>query len=391
MRYATPLLLLLLLAAACVRQPSPPDDDTLPKAVRTIAVLPARVMTESGAPPATPQSAKAMAEGLATLDQMVAEAVTANPKVHLLSEEEVDVYSQSYSASPLAQTVAIGKAVGAEAVMLWGLTRYHERSGGDYGVQTPASVGFQYRLIHTASGRTLCAASFEETQESVSDNLLALKTMAKRGFKWISAAALLHEGVNGKLAECAYLQTPASQEGEASPLPNPVAKDASPAAAPPEPPPPAEATPAPPAAPPPPPAAALPTPPQAAAAPPALDPTPAARSEEIARFLDQWRQAWEASAGPQGDRERYGAFYAADFRTPSQNRTLWLADKARKNRAKEWIRMQVSALEISEAADGQRLEVRFTQAYTSSNYAETSPKVLVLRKNGSNWEIVSER
>lgn len=397
MRYAIPLLLLLLLASACVQQPSPVDTDTLPKAVQSIAVLPARVMTQSGAPPLSPQRAKEMEEGLAALDQMVTEALTANPKVHLLSEAEVDVYTQSYSASPLVQAMTIGKAAGAEAVMLWGLARYHERSGGNYGVQTPASVGFQYRLIHTASGRTLCAASFEETQKSGSDNLLNLKTTAQRGFKWIPAADLLREGVNDKLPECEYLHTPVGQGDEAPSVAEPVAQRPTKPVAP-EPQAPVKATP-PPAAEPPSPPPAMPPPPQATATPPAPAPAlapapapaPAARSEEIARFLDQWRQAWEATAGPQGNMERYGAFYAADFSSGTQDRKVWLADKTKKNHAKEWIRLQVSDLRITEAAGGQQLEVRFTQAYTSSNYSQTSPKVLVLRKNEANWEIVSER
>jgi hypothetical protein len=373
---------MLLLASACVRQSTPPETDTLPRSVRSIAVLPVGVMTESGAPPPTPQMVKAMAEGVAALDQIVAESLGANPKVRLLTAEEVDVHSKSYSASPMAQALAIGKEVGVEAVMVWGLVRYHERSGGDYGVQTPASVGFQYRLLHTASGRTLCAASFEETQQAGTDNLLALNTMAKRGFKWVPAPVLLREGVNKKMPECEYLRTLPGQEEEARPA-APAARQLSA--------PPVVSAPAPtPAlqevAPP-----APQTPPLKAAATPVLEPTADQGAVEIARFLEQWRQAWEAAAGPRGDMEHFAAFYAPDFRTASHDRNRWLAAKGRINHGKEWIRVKISAPTITKSADGSQLTVRFSQEYSSSNFSETTVKSLVLRKNEGNWEIVGER
>lgn len=393
MRYTIIALLFVMLNSACVQQAAPPETDTLPKTVRSIAVLPAGVMIESGVKP-SPQTLKALEMGVVALEQTVAEALSANPKVRLLSADEVEVHAKSYSASPLAQALAVGKALRAEAVMLWGLARYQERSGGDYGAQTPASVSFQYRLIHTESGQTLCAASFEETQQSATDNLLAINTLAKRGFKWVPAAVLLQEGVSKKLADCEYLQVSEGQTEDALPVALDSSKDslssdtrqpdAKSSVAPDiiEPDARAEALS-------PPMPAAAPSPQQAA--PPSAGHALDARYEAVSRFLDDWRKAWEASAGPQGDIARYGAFYTADFTSANQGRTPWLADKARKNRGKEWIRVRLSDLKITGTTDSPLLEVRFTQEYSSSNYAETSQKSLVLRPNGTRWEIVAER
>lgn len=379
MRYVT-ILCLLLLASACVRQPSSPETDNLPQTVGSIVVLPVGVMKESGAPPPSPQQVKAMTEGVAALDQIVAEALGANPKVHLLSAEEVDVHSRGYGGSPMAQALTVGKEVGAEAVMVWGLVRYRERQGGDYGVQSPASVAFQYRLLHTATGRTLCATSFEETQQAGADNLLSLNTMAKRGFKWVQAPVLLREGVGKKLAECQYLQWMPGQENEVRPL---TLKTPTASAAPE---PPAVPTPEPRemASPP------APSPPEVVA-PPVPDAAPARHSVEIASFLDAWRRAWEGAAGPQGDMEHFGAFYAADFKSATRDRSRWLDDKRRINRRKEWIRVKISEPTIRDAADAPLLTVRFIQEYTSSNFSETTAKTLLLRKNDNNWEIVAER
>ncbi len=379
MRYA--IVLLLLLASACVRQAAPPETDNLPQTVGTIAVLPAGVMSDSGEAPPTPQMRKAMADGVAALDQVVAEALSANPKVHLLSAEEVDVHSKNYNASPMAQALAIGKEVGAEAVMVWGLSRYRERQGGDYSAQSPASVAFQYRLLHTATGRTLCSASFAETQKAGTENLLTLNTMAKRGFKWVEAPVLLQEGVGKKLPECGYLRVlPGQEGGEAKPLAPPVTEEAAPpVATPPAPLPVAPAVASPPDQ----------APPQRAATP--LPDQAPAHSEEIVRFLDEWRRAWEATAGPRGDMEHFGAFYAADFKSASRDRNRWLADKRRINHGKQWIKVRFVKPTITKSAAGPLLTVRFSQVYTSSNFSETTAKSLVLRKNDNTWEIVAEQ
>lgn len=387
MRYAITYLLFLLLSSACTRQATPPQGDTLPKSVRSIAVLPAGVMAETGSQSPSASVAKELTAGVTVLDQIVAEVLQSNPKVNFLSEEEIDAHSKSYSASSMAQALEIGKSVGAEAVMIWGLVRYRQRTGGDYGVQTPAAVGFEYRLIHTESGQTLCAASFEETQKSATDNLLAFSTVAKRGFKWVPAEVLLREGVNKKILDCEYLKVSSDQEAEAPPVVEGPSRQESSVPAVVETSVPEKAAPAEPSLPP----SLAPSPAKEEAAKSAPGLVAEARAEEVSRFLNEWRQAWEATAGPQGEMERYGAFYAPDFRNRKQNRSLWLSDKRRNNRGKEWIKLEISELTISAPSDSPLLEVSFTQEYASSNYSETSRKSLVLRKNGTDWEIVAER
>ncbi|MBU4151335.1 MAG: hypothetical protein KKD63_00490 [Proteobacteria bacterium] len=392
MRYSITFLLLLQMVG-CVRQPSLPDVDNLPKVVNSIAVLPSGVMIESGSPPLSPQAAKVMDEGVAVLDQMLAEFFSANHQVRLLSDEEVNAYSQSYSASPVAQALAIGKAMGAEAVMLWGLERYTDRSGGNYGVQHPSSVAFQYRLIHTGSGQTLCSASYDETQQSGASNLLALSTLAKRGFKWIPVSELLREGVIKKMAECKYLQISNDQGSNAPSLAEIPLDDAGSSVA--EPPAeplvanesitsiiPAET----------PPPVVIPAPSQEEGVALEVADAPDVRpAGEISQLLEAWRKAWEAAAGPQGDMEHFGAFYAADFRNSNQGRNVWLADKKKKNRSKDWIRVKITDISFAQIDGGPLWEARFIQEYASSNYADTSSKTLVFRKNGNNWEIVAER
>lgn len=202
---STAILALTLLTAACVQQVAPADDETLPKAVKSIAVLPVVAVPET-AVGNSPLARKQMQDGVAALAQVLADTLSSNSKVRLLTNDEVESYLPGYSANQVAEARVVGQGLKAEAVMVWEVSRFRERQGTDYAVQSPASVAFDYRLVHTESGKTLCAASFDETQQSASDNLLSLRALANRGFKWISASDLLQEGVTKKLPDCDYLK-----------------------------------------------------------------------------------------------------------------------------------------------------------------------------------------
>ncbi|MDD5758222.1 MAG: hypothetical protein PHI06_03980 [Desulfobulbaceae bacterium] len=197
------ILLALVACTACVKQIAQPEDTTLPSQVKSIIVLPVAIAADTNV--TTPESKKGLQKGTEAMDQILGEYFTDNDKVRLLSAVEVDSFSPGYSSTQSGQAQFIGKALHSEAVMLWELQRYIERSGTNYAVQNPASVAFTYRLIHTESGQTLCAGTFDETQQSATENLLSFKKIANRGFKWIPAATLAKEGVTKKLPACTYL------------------------------------------------------------------------------------------------------------------------------------------------------------------------------------------
>lgn len=112
--------------------------------------------------------------------------------------------------------------------------------------------------------------------------------------------------------------------------------------------------------------------------------------KEVLAFLQRWREAWENSAGKQGDMESFTSLYADDFRPHGgHSRPAWLADKAMKNRRKSWIKVKLSDVRISDLKEGNEAQVIFLQAYSSSNYSEKNSKTLILRKEESGWKIVS--
>ena len=89
--------------------------------------------------------------------------------------------------SHIAQLQALGRRNGAENVMVGYLYAFRDREGGDYGVDKPSQVALEMALLNTATGRIIWQRTFKETQKSLSEDLLQLKTFIKRKGRWVSA------------------------------------------------------------------------------------------------------------------------------------------------------------------------------------------------------------
>ncbi len=108
-------------------------------------------------------------------------------------------------------------------------------------------------------------------------------------------------------------------------------------------------------------------------------------------FLDEWKTAWEMSAGKNGDIARYISFYTDDFKSGRLDKKGWASDKSRKNRRKKWIRIEVTNIKISNPDKENRITVSFSQNYRSSNFSVKSDKKLILEKSGDRLLIRSEQ
>jgi hypothetical protein len=129
-----------------------------------------------------------------------------NDKVHIVTEGRLDALLTDASGGRLAQMKALGAKLDSNAVLDVKVTRFHERDGGDLSVNSPASAAFEMVLTHVDTGTVLWAASFDETQEALSNNLLTLGKVKSRGFKWITVEELVRQGMKERLADCPYLQ-----------------------------------------------------------------------------------------------------------------------------------------------------------------------------------------
>ena len=131
-----------------------------------------------------------------------------------------------------------------------------------------------------------------------------------------------------------------------------------------------------------------PPPMQSPAAQPA-QPIPAETriSDEIKTFLLKWKTAWEHAAGKQGDMETFMSFYSDSFTSTGMNKREWENDKILKNRLKEWIRLELNNIRISEIVADDRAEVSFSLTYNSSNYSDETNQTLILKREASAWKI----
>ena len=88
-----------------------------------------------------------------------------------------------------------GREKDTDAVLVGFVYRFKERVGKAYGVESPASVAFDMHLIRVADSRTLWSARFDETQQSLGDNLFRLGSFLSRGGRWVTAEELATSGL----------------------------------------------------------------------------------------------------------------------------------------------------------------------------------------------------
>lgn len=95
--------------------------------------------------------------------------------------------------------IETGRDLGADAVIVGHLYRFRERIGTQYSVEVPASVAFDIHLISVRDGRVLWSGNFDETQQSLFEDLYQLGTFLRRGGRWITAQELAVSGLEGVL------------------------------------------------------------------------------------------------------------------------------------------------------------------------------------------------
>jgi hypothetical protein len=88
-----------------------------------------------------------------------------------------------------------GRRHDADGVLVGFVYRYKERVGKAYGVESPASVAFDIHLIRVTDGRTIWTAHFDETQQSLGDNLFQFGSFLSRGGRWVTAEELAKSGL----------------------------------------------------------------------------------------------------------------------------------------------------------------------------------------------------
>jgi hypothetical protein len=99
----------------------------------------------------------------------------------------------------LKNLILLGQKEAVDAVLLGFVYRFRERVGKGFSAVSPASVAFDLYLIRVRDGRTVWSANFDETQQSLDQNLFQLGTFLSRGGRWITAEDMATAGLKSIL------------------------------------------------------------------------------------------------------------------------------------------------------------------------------------------------
>jgi len=168
--------------------------------IHRIAVVPPAIMADAPAPKIPfgmalePRASEREApESLARFAYL---ALASLPNWQIVSESEVREVGQSIPAGTAGSRLRqIGEMVYADAVLTSRVQRYRERVGDEWGAKSPASVAFVLDLVDVRRGDVIWSATFDETQKSLSENILAFGNISERGVRWLSADQLAQDGV----------------------------------------------------------------------------------------------------------------------------------------------------------------------------------------------------
>ncbi len=203
---ATMALIFTLYACATITpgdQVEKIEDNLLP--INSIVVMPAEMLLDhdhSGLDIETHQ----LEEGLQVFDGLLAEFFADVEGVTILTPGRKESMEGELTGSRLDVARGIGKKLQSDAVLITTINRYFPRKGTQYSIDRPASVAFDYKLVSVKTGQTLCAGVYDQTQQTVMENIFALPKAFGRGFKWISAEQLAREGIGEKFNKCHYLK-----------------------------------------------------------------------------------------------------------------------------------------------------------------------------------------
>ncbi|RJX35906.1 MAG: hypothetical protein C4525_02575 [Desulfarculus sp.] len=221
------ILSALLLAAACQ---TPPKGATISRekawTPAKLAVLPfEKVQTAPGgrAPAWSPLTRAAHIGGSIipgaeqSMDNALASMLPRISNIPLVPAAQASLVFQRLSGRDLEDTlrdeiVATGRQLGADAVLVGFIYRFSQRVGGPYAATQPAAVSFDLSVVRTRDGAIIWRDTFEERQQSLSQNFLALEQYMRYGMRWYTAQEMGAIGLEQVLSRFPWRKTSNKKE-----------------------------------------------------------------------------------------------------------------------------------------------------------------------------------
>ena len=143
---------------------------------------------------------------LRSLTRLLNLKMEAQKEFRVSSVEEVEKHSELFR-SELIQTksvtlsIELGRALNVDHVFVGFLYRFDERIGSSLGVDKPASVGYDLHLFRVKDGKMVWSGRFDETQQSLTDNVLKVGAFLRRKAVWLKAEELASVGMDEILTD----------------------------------------------------------------------------------------------------------------------------------------------------------------------------------------------
>ncbi len=150
-------------------------------------------------------NAEVLEKGASFIDSVIADELNGSQVSRIIAAEQIAGMPTEVSGGNMGMLKAIGGKLNCNAILVTTVQHFKQRVGGEYAVDSPASVAFEMRLVDVNTGSVFWSSTFSETQESLLNNLFTFSKAQSRGFKWITVEELVRQGVHERLSQCPYL------------------------------------------------------------------------------------------------------------------------------------------------------------------------------------------
>ncbi|MEN8142546.1 MAG: hypothetical protein ABFQ82_02985 [Thermodesulfobacteriota bacterium] len=148
--------------------------------------------------------------GLETLKQVVGKYFGKSRQVVILTKEQFQAVLDSATGSRLTLAQSVAEKMDSNGMLIVTLERYRQRVGSEFSATDPASLAFNFRLFKTPEDKLVCSGRYDETQQSLAENILDFSQARKRGFKWITVEDMTEKAVRNRFDKCQDLKDKSS-------------------------------------------------------------------------------------------------------------------------------------------------------------------------------------
>ena len=145
-------------------------------------------------------------DGLATMQKLVESYFGKSRRVIMPTKEQLESILGSETGNRRDLIKSVAAKMDCNGVLIFTLERYRQRVGSTMSATDPASLAFNFRLFKAPEGKLLCSGRYDETQQSLSENILDFSQARKRGFKWISVEEMADKAITDRFDRCQDLK-----------------------------------------------------------------------------------------------------------------------------------------------------------------------------------------